>query len=266
MTPAEIAGLADAVRAGDPRRFAATMAAPAAARPRLWALYALNLEIARAPWASDQPLIAEMRLQWWIDAIAAADASDRAPAASPGGSAALAALRPHLADLPDLRPLLLGAAEARRRDAWPEPFADEADLDAYLDATAGNLMWAAARLLGAPAAAEAPVRDFAWGAGLATWLAAVPALAARNRPALPDAGPEAVAALARRGLDRIARARAARARVPATAAPALLPGWQAATLLRQAARQPARVAAGQLATSEARARASLALRALTGRW
>ncbi|MCT8328704.1 squalene/phytoene synthase family protein [Albidovulum sediminis] len=257
MTPAEIARLADAVREGDPRRFAATMAAPAATRPRLWALYALNLEIARAPWASDQPLIAEMRLQWWIDAIAAPEGQ---------GGGALAILAPLMLDLPDLRPLLLGAAEARRRDAWPEPFADEADLGAYLDATAGNLMWAAARLLGAPAAAEAPVRDFAWGAGLATWLAAVPALAARGRHPLPDMTPEAVTALARRGLDRIARARALRARVPATAAPALLPGWQAAPLLRLAAHQPSRVAEGRLATSEARARASLALRALTGRW
>ncbi|WP_262983172.1 squalene/phytoene synthase family protein [Paracoccus mutanolyticus] len=32
-------------------------------------LYALNLELARAPLASAEPLIAEMRLQWWIERL-----------------------------------------------------------------------------------------------------------------------------------------------------------------------------------------------------
>ena len=32
-------------------------------------LYAFNLEVARAPWVTQEPLIAEMRLQWWADAL-----------------------------------------------------------------------------------------------------------------------------------------------------------------------------------------------------
>ena len=271
--------LAEAVRTGDPDRFAATMAAPPALRPRLWALYALNLDIARAPWASKEPMVAEMRLQWWIDAIGRADGVRADGVRVDGGSAggvragdvraasdALLVLAPHLAELPDLCPLLLGAAEARRRDAWPEPFDGAADLDAYLDATAGNLMWAAARLLGTPPTGEAVVRDFARGAGIANWLCAVPAMVARGRHPLPDGTNGAVAALAEDGLAAIARARAARASLPASAAPALLTGWKAGALLRIAARDPGRVAQGRLATSEARARASLALRAVTGRW
>lgn len=256
--------LAEAVRTGDPDRFAATMAAPPALRPRLWALYALNLDIARAPWASKEPMVAEMRLQWWIDAIGRADGGRAGDVRA--ASDALLVLAPHLAELPDLCPLLLGAAEARRRDAWPEPFDGAADLDAYLDATAGNLMWAAARLLGTPPTGEAVVRDFARGAGIANWLCAVPAMVARGRHPLPDGTNGAVAALAEDGLAAIARARAARASLPAGAAPALLTGWKAGALLRIAARDPGRVAQGRLATSEARARASLALRAVTGRW
>ncbi len=47
-----IAACAALVERGDPDRFAATMAAPMAARARLWPLYALNLEAARAPWVT----------------------------------------------------------------------------------------------------------------------------------------------------------------------------------------------------------------------
>ncbi|PKP73045.1 MAG: phytoene synthase, partial [Alphaproteobacteria bacterium HGW-Alphaproteobacteria-6] len=47
-----LAACAEMVRAGDPDRFAATMAAAPAIRDRLWPLYAANLEIARAPWAA----------------------------------------------------------------------------------------------------------------------------------------------------------------------------------------------------------------------
>lgn len=248
--------LAAAVEQGDPDRFAATMAAPPAARARLWPLYTLNLEIARAPWASAEPMVAEMRLQWWIDAIEAG--SEALPV--------LTAIAPVLRDDPALRSLILGAAEARRRDAWPDPFDGPEDLAAYLDATAGNVMWAAARLLGAPVSAEAVVRDFAWGAGLANWLRAIPALEAAGRHPLPDGRARAVADLAHMGRERIAKARARRALVPPRAVPALLTGWQAGALLAHAARDPASVAEGRLATSEARRRATLALRALSGLW
>ncbi|TMV82105.1 phytoene synthase, partial [Thioclava sp. BHET1] len=58
------------VEARDPDRFLVSAALPEAAQARLWPLYALNLELARAPWASEQPLVSEMRLQWWVDALA----------------------------------------------------------------------------------------------------------------------------------------------------------------------------------------------------
>ena len=66
MTVAACAGL---VERGDPDRFLAVMAAPPAARARLFPLYAFNLEVARAPWVTQEPMIAEMRLQWWRDAV-----------------------------------------------------------------------------------------------------------------------------------------------------------------------------------------------------
>ena len=60
------------VERGDPERFAAVMAAPVGFRARLFPLYAFNLEVAKAPWVTKEPMIAEMRLQWWTDMLAGA--------------------------------------------------------------------------------------------------------------------------------------------------------------------------------------------------
>ena len=65
-----LAACAELVRRGDPDRFLAAMAAPPAARNVLFPLYAFNVEVSRAPWVTPEPLIAEMRLQWWRDALA----------------------------------------------------------------------------------------------------------------------------------------------------------------------------------------------------
>ena len=45
------------------------MLAPAAARPGLFALYAFNLEMARAPWVASEPALAAIRLAWWREAL-----------------------------------------------------------------------------------------------------------------------------------------------------------------------------------------------------
>ena len=255
MTVADCAAL---VERGDPGRFAATMAAPPAARDRLWPLYAFNLELARIPWAVAEPALAEMRLQWWIDTLADPPATTPHEVAAP--------LFELMRQGPIPAALLVGMAEARRADCWREPFAGQAALWAYLDATAGNLMWAAALALGADAPAEPVVRGFAQGAGLATWLQAAPALDAQGRQPLPDPAPAAVAALAREGLARIAVARARRHLLARAAIPALWPGWQARGILAQASADPARVMAGALALPPFRERGGLLVRAMTGFW
>ena len=60
---------AEIVKRGDPDRFLAAMAAPPDARRILFPLYAFNVEVARAPWVTAEPMIAEMRLQWWRDSV-----------------------------------------------------------------------------------------------------------------------------------------------------------------------------------------------------
>ena len=83
---------AELVRRGDPDRFLSAMTAPPELRGRLMILYAFNLEVARAPWVASEPMLAEMRLQWWADAIAEIF-EGRPPAPSRGRHAACRADR-----------------------------------------------------------------------------------------------------------------------------------------------------------------------------
>jgi len=251
-----IAACAELVERGDPDRFAAAMAAPPDARARLFPLYAFNLEVARAPGVTAEPLIAEMRLQWWRDVVAASESG----AARAHEVAAPLHTLIREAGLPVA--VLDALVAARRRDLDPEPWADTGEFAGYLADTAGGLMWLSVRALGA--GDEAAARDAGWAMGLAAWFRAVPELAARGRSPLPDDDPQAVAALARQGLDRLARARAARP--GAAAIPALRAGWQTGAILRAAAADPARVMQGGLAQSEFARRGGLLWRAVTGVW
>ncbi len=249
---------AQLVDRGDPDRFLAVMAAPLWARELLFPLYAFNLEIGRAPWVAQEPLVAEMRLQWWRDMVAAAE-SGAAKAHEVAGP-----LHGLIRDAGLPVTVLDRLIAARRWDCWHEPFADAAALEAYVEDTGAGLMWLAARALGAPDGAEAAVRAFGWASGLANLLRAVPELQARGRQPLP-AGTDP-GALARQGLARLAEARKACRTLPKAAAPALLAGWQAEPLLRIAARDPAAVPEGRLLLSEFSRRGRLMWQAFSSRW
>ncbi|TDL83715.1 phytoene synthase [Palleronia sediminis] len=239
---------ADIVRRGDPDRFRAAMAAPPAARGVLFPIYALNVEAARAPYVTTEPLIAEMRLQWWRDAlaeIAAGETARRHEVATPLGA---------LLDAEGCA-LLDGVVAARRWDVAGDRFEDADALLAHLDALAGGLMWAAARALGATD--EAACRALGVAGGLAGWLAAVPAFVARDRAPLPDDGDAAIAALARRGLALVGP-------VSRLARPAALAAWEAVPVLRRAAAEPARVREGRLTRAPAVRQARLLRMALLG--
>ena len=245
---------AEMLRRGDPDRLLAAMAAPPAARAVLFAIYAMNLEVARAPWMTREPMIAEMRLQWWRDVLAEI---------ASGGTVRRHEVSEPLAQVLDAEGarLLDTLIEARRLDIARDPFADDAALDSYIADTSGTLMWVAARALGADTG-EAALRDLGWASGLANWLRAIPDLESRGHRPLPDGRADAVGELAARGLARLKRARAAG--VPRVAQPATLAAWQAGAILSRARRDPARVAAGRLEPSPFARRATLILATLRG--
>ncbi len=251
----------DLVTSGDPDRALVTRAATPSAQARLWPLYAFNLEVARAPWASHEPLIAQMRLQWWADAL---DATLQGRA--PKGHPVLEPLQQVITEANLPAAPLIALIEARHWDIAREPFADTAALADHLNATAGGLMWLAAHALGAPPDSEPTIRAAGCAAGLAAWLRATPALTALGRHPLPDRTEPAIAALATEALSTLATARQNRGRVPKSALPALLTGWQTTPLLRLAETEPARVAQGALQLSEFTRRRILATRGMTGRW
>jgi 15-cis-phytoene synthase len=248
-----VAACAELVRRGDPDRFLAVMAAPAQARALLVPLYAFNLEVARAPWVTDEVLIAEMRLQWWRDVVAH----------SGSGAAKAHEVAGPLHDLIATVGLPVEVMDrliaARRWDILREPHDGQAALMDYLDDTGAGLMWLAARALGAPDSAEPAVRAYGWAAAAASYLRAIPALAARGRePMPPDLTSQELAAL---GLERLAEARRSRQSVPKGTAAALLAGWQTEGLLRQAlGGHPS------LALTEFQRRGRLLWQAVSGRW
>ena len=250
MTVAACAGL---VQRGDPDRFRAVMAAPVEARAQLYPLYAFNLEVARAPWVTQEPLIAEMRLQWWRDVVENA-ASGAARAHEVAGP-----LHELIRDFGLPVAVLDRLIAARRWDIHRDPHAGPEALAAYLEDTGAGLMWLASRALGAPDASEAAVRAYGWAAAAAGYLRAVPELVARGRQPLPDGF--ATQDLAQRGLERLAEARKARKTVPGGIRPALLAGWQAEGVLRQAV-----AGRSSLDLPEAQRRGRLIWQAFTGRW
>ena len=249
---------AELVQRGDPDRFLATMTAPPGARARLFPLYAFNLEVARAPWVTAEPMIAEMRLQWWRDALG--EIADGKPPRSHEVVAPLAEV---------IRQACLPVAlfdqmiAARRWDIYSEAFSDNVHFEQHIDRTSGHLMWLCAKALDAPDALERPVRDAAHALGVANWLVATADLEARGRLPLPDGRPDAVRDLANVALARLSRARRTDFKA---ATPAVRTAWRAKALLKQAARQPGGVAQGTLGTSEFRRRFSLMFKAMVGGW
>jgi phytoene/squalene synthetase len=235
---------AQIVERGDPERFVAAMAAPLPARAVLMPLYAFNVEVSRAPWVTQEPMIAQMRLQWWRDAldeIGSGGFTRRHEVVTPLAQALAGT------DVSGLQK----AVEAREADLERAPFGDEAALMGYLDATAGHLALAALSALAARVD-EAAVLAHARAAALARYLQAVPELEARGKLPLPDGRAEAIASLARARLEEVRKVPSLRAlrRAHGLAGAALREFAQGKPLLALAARDPAAVGEGRLTLSE----------------
>ncbi|WP_161861660.1 squalene/phytoene synthase family protein [Algicella marina] len=251
---------AAAVAANDPDRFACAMLAPMPRRGALMVLYAFNLEVARAPWVTAEPMIAEMRLQWWrdvLDEIAGGGPVRRHEVATPLAQVARDHALPHAT--------MLALIDARRRDSQLEPPADIAELDLYFSETAGGLMTLATRIL----TDEEPeaARLMGQGSGAANYLAALPVLKETGRAPLPNGDAAAtITQIAKTGLRRIDEARSLRPSVPKAALPALLTGWRAQHLLSSARARPQLALSGGLEPPEILSRATRLWRGSTGRW
>jgi len=227
------------VRRHDPDRFQTVLFAPAARREALFALYAFNYEIARVRETVTQPMLGQIRLQWWRENIAAAftgDALRRHSVVEPLAAAIgeFGLTRDHFDRLID----------ARATDLADEPPASLAALEDYAEASSSRLIYLALEVLGVrdPVAGRAGhhigiayaltgllrAMRFHARAGRRfipddvadrSGLAEQDYRALHTTPALRRASTEVAAAAER----HVAAARTLRRQAPAEAVPALLP-------------------------------------------
>lgn len=169
------------IRGNDYDRYLSALFAPKPARNHLFALYAVNHEIAKTAETAREPLAGAIRLQWWRETM------DELFAGKPRRHEAVLALSETLQahDLP--RALFDALIDAREHDFEEIPFADMAALEAYADATSGTVMRLAARILGAGAALDGHAREAGVAYAFTGLLRALPYRASRRRLVLPRA-------------------------------------------------------------------------------
>ncbi len=222
---------AELVQSADPDRAAVTVYAPEDIQKILWPLYAFNVEVSRAPWVTQEPMIAEIRLQWWRDALE--EIREAKPVRSHEVTLPLAAILDAEGAMS-----LDKLVAARKWDIYSDPFANAADFDGYIDATYGNLFWTAARLID-PSADETLIRRFAYGCGVAALLRATAELKALKRNPILDDSLEGFGTLADAASTALCEVSSLRTSVPKSLTPLLLSGWSARPVL-QAIKKDAR--------------------------
>ena len=139
------------VRDNDRDRWLASLFWPETARRHAHALLAFDIEIARVRESVSQPMLGEIRYQWWRDVI-----ENDAPAGNPIAEALVDTIRRYNIGKDRLMALL----EARSFDLYDDPMPSEAALENYLRDTSATLFESIARVL-APGRLPPPCVDAA---------------------------------------------------------------------------------------------------------
>ena len=277
------------IRRYDNDRYLTALLAPADRREALFSLYAFNMEIAKTREAVSEPMVGQIRLQWWRDAIAEVYAGDIRDHQ---------VLRPLAAaiDRHQLsRPFFDTLIDAREFDLADKPPEALADLVDYIEGTSSALIRLALEVLKQPGAAadSAPFNPaheaaksigIAWG--LTGHLRAVAFHASAKRQYLPaklmrDAGADpsdlfelrgspameaVVQILADAAYGHLRTARGLRRDVPRSALPALLPGALAQMYLRRIANRHHNVFGKPIQIAQPSRQLRLLAAVLTGRY
>jgi len=163
-------------RKADPDRAIAALFAPATARGDLFALFALNGELARIADQVSEPGLGEIRLQWWRDAL------ERAEAGEATGHPVADAFGDVLARRQLSRERIAGLIDARSFDIGETVMPDSRTLDAYLFDTTGGLFALAAEIVGAEGENQGLIAQAAGQAyGLVRVMRSLPVLAVKGR-------------------------------------------------------------------------------------
>ena len=181
--PSQVDAVRAAARAFERDRYLTALLAPHVARDDLIALAAFAGDVGRIPSMVSQPMMGEIRLQWWRDAI------DRAVSGTERSGHAIAdalgdVVRRHGLETD----MLHGFVDAHAVRLGDAPFADWAGLSGYLAATEAAQLGLAARVICGPRAVEdaALHAEVGQAYGLARLLLELPATLAEGRAMLPQ--------------------------------------------------------------------------------
>jgi 15-cis-phytoene synthase len=122
----------------DRDRWLASLFLPTKLRPPVHALYAFSLEIARVRQLVSEPVLGEIRFQWWREVLTGEDG---------GANPVAAALLDTVARFGLPRDKLISLIDARLFDLYDAPMPSTAALETYAQATAGALFRLAASIL-----------------------------------------------------------------------------------------------------------------------
>jgi NADH dehydrogenase [ubiquinone] 1 alpha subcomplex assembly factor 6 len=233
-----LSAVGSVVRRHDRDRFQTALLAPRRHREALFALYAFNYEIARVREIVREPMLGQIRLQWWREAVDAAYA-DAAPRRHDIVEALSVTIRRHGLSRDHFYRLI----DTRERDLDDASPATLEALEDYAEGSSSRLIQLTLEVLGAATPeAQAAATEVGIAYALAGLIRAVPAHAAAGRIMIPDdvagkAGLDrsdyaalrsspalrrAVAILAGATTRHLAAARALRRDLPKAALPALL--------------------------------------------
>jgi len=135
--------IAETVRAEDYDRFLTAQFAPPDRRGDLLALYAFNIEIAKTRETVSEPIIGQMRLQWWRDRITAIYEGQGAPKGNPVAESLARVITTH-----DLTQAHFDALiDARARDMEDLGPANLDALESYAEGVSGRLVHLALEIL-----------------------------------------------------------------------------------------------------------------------
>jgi phytoene synthase len=265
----DLSAVGRTARQGDPTRFEAAMFAPERRREDLFALIALNAELSRIPESVSEPMLGEIRLQWWEDAISALFEGERVE-----GHEVIEALAGPVSDGRLSKDRLINLIDARRLILSGEAMGDAAILGRMIEQTGGALAALQIAALGGDDKAQDVAANAGWAEGAGRLIGALPAItgegqvdedAARSGNAPPTLA-SLVETLAADALQKLQSARADRNLIPHHCRAPLLSLKQAERRLKAVILPGANIFMDDGAVSPFRERLSLFARALSGRF
>ncbi len=138
-------------------RFLVTLFAPASAREGLFALYAFNHEVAKIREAVSEPMLGEIRLQWWREAIEGIYENN------PRNHEIVLPLHQAVQSKNIPMQSFIDIIDARAADIYDENPETLNDFENYLGKTSGNLSKLAAQIIGVQ---DAPSLSLTYDMGL----------------------------------------------------------------------------------------------------